>query len=79
MVGTNYVELVEDLTRSRNRVKPAGAHSRTKGGLRRSVQYQGKLPIIDDGEAITARTDERKTAFIQYTKQHHPSITLPQK
>ena len=79
MEAANYLKLDEDLVHSRNRVKPAGAHSRTKGGLRRSVQYQGKLPIIDDGEAITARTDERKTAFIQYTKQHHPSITLPQK
>ena len=38
MVGTDYVELVEDLVHSRNRVKPAGAHFRTKGGLCRSVQ-----------------------------------------
>ena len=73
MVGTNYLELVEDLVHSKNRVKPAGAHTRTKGGLRRSVQQQGQLLIPDDGKAITARTDEHNTALVQYSKQHHPA------
>ena len=75
MVWTNYLELVEDLVHSRNRVRPAGAHPRTKGGLRRSVQQQGQPLIPNDGKAITARTDDHNTAFIQYSS----SITLPQK
>ena len=75
MVGTNYLELVEDLVHSKNRVKPAGAHTRTKGGLRRSVQQQGQLLIPDDGKAISARTDEQ-TQLLYSTAS---SITLPQK
>ena len=73
MVGTNYLEFVEDLVHSRNRVKPAGAHSRTQRGLRRSVQYQEQFLIPDDGKAISARTDEHNTACIQYSKQHNPA------
>ena len=74
-MGTNCLELVEDLVRSRNTVKPIGAHSRTKGGLRRSVQRQGQLLIPDDDQAITARTYEHKTALMQYSN----STTLLQK